>query len=550
MFFADSGTDTVQSGFPSGLSMPRSLPPAAPLRGRFDRFLILGAVCLAGFVLPLNFTGPPIATPAIAAELGGSPAALTWMTNAFMLAFGSCLMAAGALADGVGRKRVFGIGIAAFGVASSLLAFVPDLFWLNVLRVVQGVAAAAALSGGNAALAQEFHGAARLRAFSLLGTTFGIGLAFGPSLAGWLTQTHGWRSIFLSSVVVATAATVFGLPRMRESRDPAAAGIDVPGSLAFTAMLAAFTAGVLEAPARGWGHPLVLAALVGSGLLLALFVRIEQRSRRPMLDLALFRYPRFIGAQLLPIGTGFCYLVLIVLLPARLIGIEGYGALQAGLLMIALSLPMLVVPFVGAVASHRVPPGVLCSGGLLLAAAGLVWLGRAAPGAAWIAPLLLIGIGAAVPWGLMDGLAISVVPKERAGMAAGIFGASRVSGEGVTIALASAALATFLGAGLQAALPGHAGRVAEIAQHLGIGDLAQARALLAPTLDPATLIGVYERAFGHLVDALAAATTVTAVLVLSLFGGASAHDIANTHEAPAARADGRPERVADCGAHG
>lgn len=545
----DYGVDTVYSGFHASFPMTPSTPPA-PLPGRFDRFLILGAVCLAGFVLPLNFTGPPIATPAIAAELGGSPAALTWMTNAFMLAFGSCLMAAGSLADGIGRKRMFGIGLVAFGVASSLLAFVPNLFWLNVLRIVQGIAAAAALSGGNAALAQEFHGVARLRAFSLLGTTFGVGLAFGPSLAGWLTEAHGWRSIFLSSVAVALAATVFGLPHMRESRDPAASGIDVSGSLAFTAMLAAFTAGVLEAPARGWSDPLVLAALIGSGLLLALFVRIERRSRRPMLDLALFRYPRFVGAQLLPIGTGFCYLVLIVLLPARLIGVEGYGALQAGLLMIALSLPMLVVPFVGAVASHRIPPGVLCSGGLLLAAAGLVWLGRAVPGPAWIAPLLLIGVGAAVPWGLMDGLAISVVPKERAGMAAGIFGASRVSGEGVTIALASAALATFLATGLQAALPGAAGHVAEAAQRLGIGDLAQARVLLAPALDPATLLGVYERAFAHLIDALAAATALTALIVLSLFGGASAHDIANTHDASAVRAGGRAQRIADCGTPG
>ncbi|ALN60659.1 major facilitator superfamily MFS_1, putative [Lysobacter enzymogenes] len=164
--------------------MPSSNPAAAPARGRHDRFWILGAICLAGLVLPLSFTAPPVAIPAIAAELGGSPVALNWMTNAFMLAFGSCLMAAGTLADTYGRKRVFATGIVAFAAVSLLLALAPSLAALNALRVLQGVAAALALAGGNAALSQEFHGPARIRAFSLLGTAFGLGLAFGPSLAG------------------------------------------------------------------------------------------------------------------------------------------------------------------------------------------------------------------------------------------------------------------------------------------------------------------------------------------------------------------------------
>lgn len=510
------------------MSLPASTSSAEPAQARLDRYLILAAVCLAGLVLPLNFTGPPIAIPAIAHELGGSPAALNWMTNAFMLGFGSCLMAAGGLADAIGRKRVFALGIVGFAAASLALVFSPNLLVLNLLRTAQGVAAAAALAGGNAALAQEFHGPARLRAFSLLGTTFGVGLAFGPSLAGALVQQWGWRTIFVSSLVVAVAAAVFGVPRMRESRDPDAAGIDLPGSLAFTAMLALFTAGVLEAPEYGWSHPLVLAALAASALLLALFVRIEQRMARPMLDLSLFRYPRFVGAQLLPIGTGFCYLVLIVVLPVRLIGVDGYSALDAGLLMAALSAPMLVVPFLGALLSHRIAPGVLCSASLLLATAGLVWLGHLAAGAAgsdWIAPLIVIGIGAAVPWGLMDGLAISVVPKERAGMAAGIFGASRVAGEGIVLALAAAALATLLGKRLLASLPPLPGdAIASALQRLSIADPAGAAQTLGAAADAAALSRLYCDASSTLIYGLAVATAITAVLVLVLLGTAAAHE--------------------------
>lgn len=505
--------------------MPPS-DPTADASGRLDRFLILGAVCLAGLVLPLSFTGPPVAIPAIAAELGGSPVALNWMTNAFMLAFGSCLMAAGTLADTYGRKRIFAIGIVSYAVVSLLLALAPNLATLNALRIVQGIAAALALAGGNAALSQEFHGPGRIRAFSLLGTSFGLGLAFGPSLAGWLVQAQGWRAVFLSSLVIAALATVFGLPRMRESRDPAATGLDWRGSLSSTAMLALLTVGVLEAPERGWSDPWVLAALAGAALLLALFVRVETRAARPMLDLSLFRLPRFVGAQLLPIGTGLCYLVLIIVLPVRLIGIHGHSALDAGLLMIALSAPMLVVPILAAVLSHRIAAGALCGAGLSLAAVGLVWLGAIAGDASpaqLIAPMLLIGTGSAVPWGLMDGLAISVVPKERAGMAAGVFGASRVSGEGLAIAVAAAALASLLKLRLHdlGAFDGHA--LAQAAQRLATGDAARAQALL-PALDPAVLLRSYDEAFAWLMYGLAGVTAAIAWLAYVLLGNASAHE--------------------------
>jgi MFS family permease len=508
--------------------MSASPSPAGPTPGRHDRFWILGAVCLAGLVLPLSFTAPPVAIPAIAAELGGSPVALNWMTNAFMLAFGSCLMAAGTLADTYGRKRVFATGIVAYAAVSLLLALTPSLAALNALRVLQGIAAALALAGGNAALSQEFHGPARIRAFSLLGTAFGLGLAFGPSLAGWLLQVQGWRSVFLSSLAIAVLATVFGVPRMRESRDPDAGGLDWRGSLSSTAMLALLTIGVLQAPERGWGDPWVLAALIGSALLLWWFVRIETAlanagATRPMLDLSLLRYPRFVGAQLLPIGTGLCYLALIVLLPVRLIGIHGLGTLDAGLMMIALSAPMLVVPMLAAVLNHRVAASTLCAAGLLLAAAGLAWLGWAAGrGEVYglIAPMLLIGTGSAIPWGLMDGLAISVVPKERAGMAAGVFGASRVSGEGIALAVVAAALAGLLQWRL-----GHAGAAAgealnQAAQRLATGDAARAQALL-PQFAPAALRAAYDSAFAWLMYALAAATAAVAWVVYALLGPAA-----------------------------
>lgn len=479
--------------------------------------LVLGSVCLAALILPLSFSAGAVATPAIGRALGGSPEALTWITNGFMLTFGSLLMAAGTLADRYGRRLVFTLGVAIVTGFSLALGLASSVWLIDLLRAGQGVGAAAALAGGTAALAQDFEGHARTRAFSLLGTTFGVGLAFGPVVTGFLIAGAGWRSIFLVGALVGAAALVLGPPRMRETRDPAARSLDWPGTVSFTAMLTALTVAVIEAPGLGWGSPVPCLLLAAATLLLMAFVAIESRAARPMLDLGLFRYRRFVGVQMLPVATCACFVVLLVILPLRFIGLEGRSEREAGLLMLALSAPMLVVPMAAAALARRVPPGLLSGLGLLAAASGLVWLGFTEIGSrAVLAPMLLIGLGSGLPWGLMDGLSVAVVPRARAGMAAGIFGTVRVAGEGVALALVSATLAGLAAVALRRA-PGQAdgALLAQAGQRLAVGDPDAARALL-PGLDGAALIQAYQAAFATLSWTLAAVTVVCAVAVFGL----------------------------------
>ena len=479
--------------------------------------LVLGSVCLAALILPLSFSAGAVATPAIGRALGGSPEALTWITNGFMLTFGSLLMAAGTLADRYGRRLVFTLGVAIVTGFSLALGLASSVWLIDLLRAGQGVGAAAALAGGTAALAQDFEGHARTRAFSLLGTTFGVGLAFGPVVTGFLIAGAGWRSIFLVGALVGAAALVLGPPRMRETRDPAARSLDWPGTVSFTAMLTALTMAVIEAPGLGWGSPVPCLLLAAATLLLMAFVAIESRAARPMLDLGLFRYRRFVGVQMLPVATCACFVVLLVILPLRFIGLEGRSEREAGLLMLALSAPMLVVPMAAAALARRVPPGLLSGLGLLAAASGLVWLGFTEIGnRAVLAPMLLIGLGSGLPWGLMDGLSVAVVPRARAGMAAGIFGTVRVAGEGVALALVSAPLAGLAAVALRRA-PGQpdGALLAQAGQRLAVGDPDAARALL-PGLDGAALIQAYQVAFATLSWTLAAVTVVCAVAVFRL----------------------------------
>lgn len=509
---------------------PLSTPSSSSTQKPVSKTPVLFAICLAAIILPLSFVSGSIATPVIGRELGGSAQALSWITNAFMLSFGCFLMAAGALADEIGRKKVFIIGVSFFALFSGLIGFSSSLLWIDLMRAAQGVAAAAALAGGSASLAQEFEGRAQLRAFSLLGSSFGVGLAFGPFLAGLLIAHFGWRAVFLSSMVIALLSLSIGVTRVRESKNPQAAGIDWPGTLLFTAMLASLTWGLMEIPVYGAASVQVLGLILVTLVLLALFVWVEKRVRHPMLDLSLFRYARFIGVQALPLATAFAFVVLLVLLPMQFIGVAGMSEQQAGLMMMALSVPMLVVPLFAAYLTRRLSAGLVCTAGLVIAAGGLLWLSQAIASQIMMAtllPMTLIGIGIGLPWGLMDGLSISVVPKERAGMATGIFSTTRVAGEGIALAIVGAILAGFVGQGVAKLLANSENfsarggnlpaivesRAAHVAvQRLATGDLQQAL-LALPSSHAEQLTAVYAAAFHQLLLWLAAITLISAVIV-------------------------------------
>jgi len=259
----------------------------------------------------------------------------------------------------------------------------------------------------------------------------------------------------------------------------------------------------------------VMALLFATLVLLVLFIVVERKVSHPMLDLSLFRYARFIGVQALPLATAFAFVVLLVLLPMQFIGIAGMSEEQAGLMMMALSLPMLVVPLLAAFLTRWISAGIVCTGGLLIAAVGLVWLSQSIASQNMLAtllPMAVVGIGIGLPWGLMDGLSISVVPKERAGMATGIFSTTRVAGEGIALAIVGAMLAGFVGQGIVKLTKDSDSASASVAiQRLATGDLHQTQRAL-PQVSAQQLTEIYAGALHHLLLWLAALTLISAVI--------------------------------------
>lgn len=302
-----------------------------------SRFGVVLAGCLTALTIPLSIASPAVGIPAIRDALGGSPAALSWIINAYLLTYGCTTLVAGGLADLHGRRRIWIMGGALFALVTGLIPLMPDVAWINVLRLLQGMAASAAFAGAMASLAQVFDGQARARVFSLIGTTFGAGAAGGPLLAGGLIDALGWEWVFFLPALLAALTVPLVALSSAESRNAGSPRLDWLGAITFMLALGSLTYAMIVVPERGLLHPQTLVLLALSVVLLGVFIAVERSHRTPLLDLGLFRNRRFVGVQILAAAPAFSYVVLLVVLPAGFIGVEGLRPTEAGLAMAALS---------------------------------------------------------------------------------------------------------------------------------------------------------------------------------------------------------------------
>ena len=406
---------------------------------------MLAAVLLATIALPITLTGASVALPRIGADLDADLAAVQWVVNGYNATFASFMLAAGSLADVLGRRRVFATGMAIFTVGGLASAFAGDIVLLDALRALAGIGAAAGATGASALLAQTFHGRARARAFGLFGVALGVGLAFGPSIAGALIELFGWRAVFVAPAVVG-AVVLLLVPLLPSGRGEQTGRLDWAGSATFTGSLLLVIFAFVQGPDFGWGHPLILAAFVAAVALLGLFVRVERRHPAPMFDLALLASPRFRGVCLAAAIIVMVLVPLLVYLPSYFTTVLGMSAGGAGATLILLTAPTLVLPLVTGVITRRgVSPYAVVVVSVAVVAAGVAWLTTIGPdstAATLAAPLLTVGTGVGISIGLLDALAVGSVDPARAGIASGMVNTARVAGETVAIAVVGSVLAT------------------------------------------------------------------------------------------------------------
>jgi EmrB/QacA subfamily drug resistance transporter len=378
-----------------------------------------------------------VALPDIRGDLGASFSDLQWVVDAYALTLAALLLTAGALADLLGRRRLFAVGLVVFTVASLLCGLAPSPLALNLSRGLQGVGGALMWSTSLALIAQEFRGRERGTAFGIWGATTGVAIALGPLVGGALTDSLGWEWIFFLNLPIGAAALAVTVSRVSESRDPKARGVDWLGLTSFSAAIFMLIFALIRGNEEGWSSPLIIGLLSGGAALIVAFVVVELRQERPMLDLSLFRKPTFVGASIVAFALSASSFAMLLYLTLYLQNVLGFSPLETGVRVLPITLMAFAVAPVAGKLSAVVPVRALMAFGLSCAGLGLALMHGVTATSEWTAMLagfLLVGTGIGVINPSLVSTAVGVVEAARSGMASGINNTFRQLGVATGIA--------------------------------------------------------------------------------------------------------------------
>jgi EmrB/QacA subfamily drug resistance transporter len=395
-------------------------PRLSPVRKRW----ILAATVLGSSLTFIDGSALGVALPAIQRDLAAGPAAVQWVSNAYLLTLGALVLIGGAAGDRFGRRKVFLIGVALFALASIASGLAPTVEALIAARAVQGIGAALLTPGALAVIGSAFPPDERGKAF---GTWAGAGALFGmigPLVGGWLADAADWRFIFWINVPLAVLTTIITVKAVPESRDPEARGLDWLGALLAMTGLGALTWALTAAPDMGWRDPLIVAGLTGGAVLLAAFLWAEARERHPMMPLGLFRSPVFSGVNLLTLLLYFALGGAMFFLPFDLIRVHGWSATLAGAAMLPFAVIMGLFSGYAGKLADRFGARLSLSLGPILAGVGLALLALPAPGAGYVdgplAGMTVMAVGMTLAVGPLTAAVMGAVPPGHTGVASGI----------------------------------------------------------------------------------------------------------------------------------
>jgi DHA2 family methylenomycin A resistance protein-like MFS transporter len=406
-----------------------------------SRALGLTAISLGFLMITLDATIVNVALGPIGTDLGGALSTAQWIVNGYTLAFAALLLSAGALADRLGSRTGFLVGLAVFGLGSAACACATSLTALIVARVMQGAGAAALMPCSLALIAHTFPDPGdRRRALGVWGGASGIGLAAGPVLGGVLTAALGWQAIFLVNLPIAAAAAVLLRRHVEETprhRHP----LDLPGQILVTVALTGLIGGFIVAGSRGWDGSLTLGLLAAGCVSAGVFAVVERSVDHPMVDPVLFRERTFSIAVALGVIFNFCLYGSIFCLAIDLHRAHGLDALETGLAL----LPMTIVTGTMALLSGRLVGHIgewnAIVVGLSAGAAGALLVSLAAAGGVTTLIVLGVPVGAtALAMPAMTAVAMGDAPRHRIGLTSGVFNASRQTGGALGVAVLGALL--------------------------------------------------------------------------------------------------------------
>ncbi|HEV7493743.1 MFS transporter [Baekduia sp.] len=405
--------------------------------------LALVLLAMTQFVIVIDASIVNVALPSIGAHLHFSRDDLTWVVNSYTLTFGGFLLLGGRMADLLGRRRMFMLGLVVFSLASLAGGLAQSETWLIAARAVQGLGAAIVSPAALSIITTTFaDGAERNRALGIWGAVAGAGGAAGVLLGGVLTSALSWRWVLFVNVPIGLIAAALAPRILLESRREAAGStFDIPGAVTVTAGLALLVYAVVEAVNVGWGATRTIVCLIVAVLLLIAFVAIELRRRDPLVPFSIFRLRTLRGADIVGLLIGMSLFSMFFFISLYLQQVLHYSALKAGFSYLPLAL---VIIFSAGAASQLVTkigfkPSLII--GMVFIAAGLLWFSRVSPDGTYLGDVLFPSILAAIGLGfsfvpVTIGAVMGTKPQE-AGLASGLINTSQQVGGALGLAILS-----------------------------------------------------------------------------------------------------------------
>jgi EmrB/QacA subfamily drug resistance transporter len=415
----------------------------------------LTAVSAGVFMLLLDITIVNVALPDIQHQLGGSLSDLQWVIDAYALSLAALLLTAGSLADLLGRRIVFAVGIAIFTAGSLLCGVATNPTFLALARAGQGIGGSIMFSTSLALLAHSFRGRDRGIAFGVWGAIAGIAVAIGPVIGGALVSGLNWRWIFLVNIPIGVVTLAVTVLKIDESRDPAARRPDWLGFATFSTSLLALVYGLIKSSTDGWGSHLVIGSIATGGGLLLAFVVCELLQRRPMLDLSLLRVPTFVGGLTSAFAISASLFSMLTFIILYLQNLLGFSAIGTGVRLLALTGAMFITSGIAGRVTSHVPARLLIGPGFVLIGTGLMLMRGISAGSGWthlLPGMIVAGVGAGLVNVPLASTAVGVVHPSRSGMASGVNSTLRQVGIAAGIAALGSVLASEIRSSLVGAL--------------------------------------------------------------------------------------------------
>lgn len=387
-----------------------------------------------------------IAVPAITQHFEAEAAPSQWIISAYFLSFAAALLPAGAIADRHGRRRAFLFGVVGLAVASLFCVFATTILWLNLFRGMQGVMTAFVVAPALALIGHRFHGQAeRNRAWAIWGGIMGITMVITPVAGGVLVQKLGWQWAFLVNIPICIALAGGAIAYVEDSRDPTRGRLDPAGIILFATSMFGVSWGLISGQAQGWISASALAGFATGALGMAAFIIAERVQTQPMIDLALFRSPSFIGA----VWTMFAYAgsaqVMASLFPIFFQNGIGLSTTTTGLAMLPFGVAMLIFPYLGARLGRRLPLHAILAIGFSTVAIGNIIAGYGVftgQGHILFPGMFVIGSGAGLLNGETQKAIMMTIPRDQTGIASGISTTARFTGMLMGFAALNAVIAT------------------------------------------------------------------------------------------------------------